>query len=647
PSLIFDLKIRFDENFTVNTDAVNSQDVLDPKSPQPNPVYFEGKPVEGPPYSQPLVTQGQITKVGAGTVSPSTNLSQLFFRIPKNAMVELNGYRQAGKFSAEFAYTDFPFEPQLLRGVGVSIYMASVPAQYFAQGMLGGNTPTPIPNAANQSYLTSVLSPTPDNVVIDGIVDECTVEHTENGDTVHIEGRDLKGILIDAWINPQLFDNLNLNQSIHKVVRDILNSDPWGAGIQVEIIPNEWFPGKGGTDAVISGKYSAFDFISLPKPASPDLLPRERMSADGKKSRSTPQGSAERLRMWDLITKYCYLVGAIPRFVDNRLRISPVRSIYDLARTVVSDPTNFQTPFANGQPRTLPSAGTAAPEKIYFRRMVFGRDLQRLSFSRKYAGASRPSIQCVSVDTSSENRGTAKLVIATWPDDAQNQQPVAQNSAQSKNPKVQQHAVAKAKTTKVSPSGTARQDVLIIPIAGFKDKNALLKIAEAIYEEIGHGEMGGNASTNNLCSFGGNADDTDLLRLLPGDPIQIVTDGAELVSRYPIVSEVNALAQKSFTAQVDAVAARVGDRNLASVYVALARNAVNELRGFYRVKDVKYTWGKGLKIDFDFENYVEIQSNMSQSTGKDIIPSARNAAPRQGTQSPTTGQQIGINSRGG
>lgn len=652
PSLVFDLRIRFDENFTINTSAQNSQNVLDPKSPMPNPVY-QGPTQSGAPLSQPIVTQGQVTKAGDTTVSPSANLSQLLYRIPKNASIELNGYRQAGKFSAEFAYTDFPFEPQLLRGVGISVYMASVPATLFAQGMLGGTTAMAVPNAAGQAYLSSVLSPTPDNVVFDGIVDECTVEHTSTGDSVHIEGRDLKGILIDAWINPQLFNNLNLNQPIQLVVRDILNSDPWGAGIQVEVLPNEW--GFTGTEAVSSqdsggtfqGGFEAnrFSSLKLPAPASPELLPRPRMSASGKRPRSTPQGTAEKMRMWDLITKYCYLVGAIPRFVDNRLRISPTRSIYDVARLVTSDPAAFQTPFANGQPRTLPSTGSgAAQEQISIRRMVFGRDLSRLSFARKFAGPNRPSVQCVSIDTSSTSKGVDKLVIATWPDDAQNTQQVAQNGAASKNPKRRQHVVTKAKTSKVSPSGVARQDILIVPIAGIKDKQALLKVAEAIYEEIGHGEMGGNATTNNLCSFGGTADDSDLLRLLPGDPIQIVTDGAELVSRYPIVSEVNALAQKTFSAQVDEVAKRVGDRNLASIYVAQARNAVNELRGFYRVKNAKYSWGKGLQITFDFENYVEVAANVSESMGKDLIAPSRGSTPRQGTTTKTSTQQIGINS---
>ncbi len=629
PSLVFDLRVRFDESFTVNTSAEESQNVLNPEQPTDRPLYQ----ASSSNIPRPLVMQGQVTEAGTQTVKPGDNLSQLLFRIPKSASVELNGYRQAAKFSADFAYVDFPFEPQLLRGIACTIYMASVPAGLFGEGMLGATSRT----AQGQTYLSSVLAPTPDNEIMIGLVDECTVEHTESGDSIHIEGRDLRGILIDAAIDPQVFANLKLNQPIHLVVQQILQSSPYGQNVEVEVVPNEWgFDGtdpvrsnKGGAFAGLAGK--SFSSLQLPSPAADDLLPRARKGANGKKSRSTPQGTAEKLRYWDLITKYCYLVGAIPRFVDTKLRISPTKSLYDVSKNTVRDP-NAATPFKDGKVRTLTTPVQENKEDLYIRRLVFGRDITRLSFGRKYAGPTRPSVKCVSIDTSSTKRGIGKVLQATWPDQA---------------PSQNQHDVSKAKTTKVSASGlVSTNDVLTIPVAGIKSHDVLLRIAHSIYEEIGHGEFGGAASTSNLYSFGGTAADLDMLRLLPGSPIQIVTDGAELVNRYPIVSELNALAQKSFAEQVNVVAAKVGDRNLASVYVAMARNAVNEIRGFYRVKNVRYSWGSGLKIDFDFENYVEVTANLSKSLGANLLKSAKGQTGKRGRVTPTSAQQNSRNSGG-
>ena len=73
----------------------------------------------------------------------------------------------------------------------------------------------------------------------------------------------------------------------------------------------------------------------------------------------------------------------------------------------------------------------------------------------------------------------------------------------------------------------------------------------------------------------------------------------------PLVSELTNQTRASFEEQVAEIKARIGDENLARVIVATSRGSIQELQRFFRVSNVKYTWGdNGIRIDFDFQNFV-------------------------------------------
>lgn len=298
------------------------------------------------------------------------------------------------------------------------------------------------------------------------------------------------------------------------------------------------------------------------------------------------------MSFWDAIVKFCYLVGAIPYFQGTQLFIRPSRSIFDQAQA--GNALN-PAPFAGGAPRGRDEmTGVPIDPPLRFRRLVYGRDILSVSFDRKMGGMARPKVvRAVGVDTSSADRGQGRVIQGFWP-------PVTAPEA--------------TRRSRVAPGGEAAQeDGINVPVAGVRDPERLVDIARAIYEEIGRGELGGSCSTQNLASFGGSNADSDLLRLKPGDGIEFLTDVRALSAQSPLVSALTDHARVPFEALVTQIKERIGDENLARVIAATSRGQVQELQRFFRVSSVTYTWSEtGVKIGFDFQNYVVARSDVTR-----------------------------------
>jgi hypothetical protein len=502
----------------------------------------------GKPVLQPLVTE-------KGTTSYVLN------RVPSSASVELPGHRPAGRFTLTFPFNDLPIDPRTVASCAVDIYLGTVRASDFAAGMRGAvNTNGTKPSVLDTSgFFGGQTNP---NLLMSGLVDEWHAEHSEDGSSVTISGRDLRGILIDTPIatdpaaGEQLLDTLNLVQPIQLVIRDLLSKHPMMPGIKVRVSLSEW----GGT---------------TPIPGA-GALPRHKRGAKNKNTggKMSAAGSPEKLSYWDLVTKLCYLVGAIPQFVGSELRIRPVRSLFDQQRAGF-DPAN-PTPFVGGIPRVIDAESGATVKPMTVRKMLYGRDIQELQFSRKFGGYQAPrQVCCVHVTP-----GRAMV--------------------QGKFPSTE---VA----TRLFASGQKSiADILYVPVADICDADRLAQIAQAIYEEVGRGEVGGTCKTKKLSSFGGDNSDPDLLKLRPGDAVEFATDVRELTKTAPLVSAYTDHMRTPFEKQVEMLAGRIGDRNLARVILATARGSINEVQGFFRVSAVHYSWGEdGLAVSMDFQNFIE------------------------------------------
>lgn len=541
PSCVVHLKIRFDEALhIVNTpDPVSAQSIA-----QKNQSLIPGTQQ---PRLQPL-----IINHGEG------NATFVMDRVPIDAKFSLPGYRQAATFDLTFLFKDLPIDPRTVRAAAVECHVGTVSAEDYATGVV---------RVEQSGIRKSILRtrdaaghPRADTIVLVGIIDEWTTTYSDKTPTVKISGRDMRGILLDSPISAETLKSLDSSQTIDAVVRKILLLHPQGERFSVAINPSEWPNGIVGA------------------PAAPELLPRHRRGArrNARRNNTRPPSDTNSLNFWDVIVRYCYLVGAIPHFVGTELRIRPSRSIFEQQRAGF-DPT-IATPFLPNQPRTVND------QQFSVRRIVYGRDVRELVFNRKFGGQQRPkTVRCVSVDLSRDSRGVGTIVSGQWPPE--------DTSTQS----------TRSRRNSVSPSNSqSQEEILNIPVPGIASAERLTEIARGLFEEIGRNELGGHCSTKNYSSQGGSNDDPDMLRLRPGDGVEFYFDNN---------LNVNTVQQAYSTPFEQAVqnVMRVtgGNEDLARVIVATARGQILELPKFFRVANVDITWknDKGFELEFEFQNY--------------------------------------------
>ena len=484
--------------------------------------------------------------------------------VPKAASIELAGYRQASKFSLTFAFQDFPLDPRTLRTVGVEIYLDAVSPQDWADGMTQGSLfDTPGKGKKRKSTIT----PSPDNLKLVGVVDSMKVEHGTGGAWVHFEGRDLKGLLLDTLVTASTLKNVQPTQNIEQVVKALVKTLPLSAGMDVQASAAATWPNR-----LVPSPHTLGDFT------------RAKMDAAGANPQTTTPGAPSKVTFWDLITNLCTVCGAVPYFIGYTLVIRPAETLFDVRKSEKDFTTGVtQTPFAGNVQRTLKAPLVKDPEQITNRVIVFGRDISSFNLERKLGGVKVPVIKCVSVNT--DVKGRDMIVEAEFPE--------ATNTL--------------GRTTSETTGGQQGQtEIIPINIPGIKSRDRLLSIARGIHQEIGRQEITGSISTKNLASFGGTNQDPDLLRLMPGDPIEIRTDASGLGVFPPPISDLTNADSQDKEQLIKTIAGKIGDERLARLFVNQQRGEIVQAQRTFKVRTVKFQWAaeSGVSIDFDFCNYI-------------------------------------------
>lgn len=548
PSIVVNFRLRFDEALQVS-------------EPIPVPQTSDGEIDAISGIDQPTTIEQDLV-VNQGDY----NLSQIMNRVPKAASIEFPGVRQAGKFSIDLDFKELPIDPRLLRSVGVEIYQGAVNPDDFATGVVQQQ-----PDGTRVSII-DIRNREPDMI---GFVDTWRTTHNDSGSMVKIEGRDPRGILLDSPFNPDLFKSVGLNKPLNEVIEGILLSHPIGKVLNKTfflLVEEEEWPGQ-----------------KIPIPLDDKGLMRPRKKAGGGDKQGST-GTAE-ANYWDIITSMCNYVGAVPYFQGRILRIRPARSIFSQLRPT----SNARSPFRPG--------GVPGPrqddnsEDFYVRKMIFGRNLQELSFERKYTGTKVPVIEVVSLDHSSDERGPGKLRSVQWP------------------PKDKE----KARINGILPQGDASQtDVARYPVPGITNEAQLEEIAKNLYEEIGRQELGGMCTSKDLASFKGDNSDPDLLNLKPGDAVEFSVDIRSLSSRSPLISEFTEYNRRSFNEQVAVIKKSLSgkalgnDENLLRALVATSRSQIIGVLNFFRASNIKYSWSGGsVRTSFDFHNFQVIRADVT------------------------------------
>lgn len=121
--------------------------------------------------------------------------------VPKSVTVSINTYKEADTFQMELDYKSFPFDPRLIRALGVTIHVRDMKSLYDAAGR------------------RQQLIPNEDDVVFTGFADEETLEFNDATRTVRFEGRDFTSLFIDA---PFPRGTVSMEQPLDVVLADLV-----------------------------------------------------------------------------------------------------------------------------------------------------------------------------------------------------------------------------------------------------------------------------------------------------------------------------------------------------------------------------------------------------------------------------------------
>ncbi len=578
PSCVVSMLIRFDE-------ALQAQ-------------WASGAFINTPPATGSTTARLNSSAALANAGEPGT---AGIARMPKSANIELPGIRKPGTFNLTFDYRDLPIDPRLVRSVGIEIYLDSVKASDFATGVVEQSSERGRASVIEPWRRISAVTPTPKNLVLKGLVDSWHVNHTSSGSIATLEGRDLTGLFLDTPLTPTLVQSIRLDQPIDVVIRNIVTQiGGWNQHLEVIAADATQWPG-GSVPYLANDSRLNLAELDAAKAASKHKQkqqPRPRRSAKfNSKPRRSTGADPDKLSFWDLVTRYCFLVGAVPTYSVVKggagfrvaLQILPQWGLYDY---MGSDTVQGLAPSPFNPVR---------PDVGKVRRLMYGRNVEELSFERKYQGITARAVEVVSYDPSSKARNSQRLLSATStlrPSYAE---------MQGVSPPLATIALPASRSS-VSPSGLTSYDaVMRIPVKGVTDPVQLQRLADGLYEEIMRGETGGNIRTKSLASFGGKNEDPDLLYLRPRDPIQIAVDIRELGARAPNVSTpLTNETRQTDAALVEEITKRTGNKVLAQAIVASSRSAAFQPQNYFRVNAVRFDWDikSGVSIAMDFHNYI-------------------------------------------
>lgn len=350
---------------------------------------------------------------------------------PKHATIHVNSYRQADSWEMTFDAHDAPFDPQLIRSAQVKLYL----------------------------YDESQGEPATDVPLIVGILDEDTMELSDNGRWVTMSGQDYTQHLIaKQWppLKGGRARRVPTGKRIDALVQDILSeADPSGTlKVKLENIAEADLPVVGASSPAGHGRG----------------VPIEQNTS-----------------YWDVIYKTVLRYGLIcfVRGVD----------------VVISKPKNLHD-YANDE----------------IKRMAWGVNVSHLTLSRKLGKERVPRIVVIAYDEDGEWINRVEYPPSGSKLDGKFK--VTPSARVSTTEKIKAAtARSTGKSAKASKTKTLKREdeYMIVPIYGVSDEKTLLRAAESMRTLIGRGERTIIAKTRDLVDIDG----LPLLNLQAGDAVEI------------------------------------------------------------------------------------------------------------------------------
>lgn len=459
PSARVRLSVRFEEFEATDT----------PTPPTKPPQLRAGK---GEPQLDIVVKNGILLlqpfgggdDIGPGAVQTTSKDARTFDIdgiVPNQASLSRNGVRTADTLELTIPFSNLPFDPQVMRAIGVEFYLGTVTEEDYQRGINGELGANGFPRNMIPDTYTDARGRMRSNMRFQGWVDEWENSFDADGEpVVNLQCTDYTRVLIDQLAPPKLV--IGADVQLSQAIAEYLANFPQFRGVGVQYLP-----------------------VGAEQPMLKDVFAK---GAFGKLTLGpSPQGN-DKLNAWDYVTDVTRATGHICH-VEN---------------TVLDDGSNVPT-IVIQRPRTLvagkfsgreddPFTGRILPSgrELLARTFVYGKNVTAFGVSRKFAKLAPTAIEvrCFSSKVK-------KTLVARFP-------------------------IEKDKRDKkLAPGDQAEQKWDVVTVDGIDDEATLRAIAQGVYESQGRGELVGTISTKNMASFGGGNPDPDILDIQAGDQIEL------------------------------------------------------------------------------------------------------------------------------
>lgn len=516
----------------------------------------------------------------------------VFSCLPQACSIERNNILDPDTAEVTLDFRDVPIDPRSIRSALVTVTIGTVDADSYQRGIIAREL------RDSDGMLVSVVERQADEELrftgsqsrFVGFVDEWSIELGLD-DTVTLKARDISALLKDERLPAGVA--IDLTKPIITGIEELLaRNDDFGKPL---------FPSARGLKIYFgTPEQFAAGKTEEKGPTPGETIAKAHKTRKGKQAKAARNGDQQD-SLWDHVVTTCQKLGLIP-YMRNFVLF-------------VTTPANVYSQVANG------------------RKMVFGRNLSDLKFSRKLGGVQADTIEMRSFDPDiGRTRWARHPVLHDEPSSG------ILNDPNSPQPTV-------SRPSKLSPTGKTSETVRVFSMPRVTDLELLQSIARQTFEEIARQEIEGSFTTDDLDSFRdpddpGTLPSADLLELQAGEPITILfapsstTAQGDPFQQTPKAGEgspANAqdLAGFTFSRRVDyltglGMSAKVAQRLAASQeQIPLA----NTFKAAY--VNLDYSVDDGISVQVSFYNYVVVRE---EEGGGDAPPAANSSSVTQATR---------------
>lgn len=489
----------------------------------------------------------QQTKPRSLVENPLDELNVLFEMLPKECEVSRNGLKDADTAKVTLDFRDLPIDPRCVRAALISISIGTVDADSWESGVLRQRA------RETDGSLESLVERTPgEELAFDspttfvGFVDEWLVDFSEDGDTVELTCRDISALLRDKRLYEAA--RVNLEVPIDQGIQELIDLLPETRGLRVVY--------GTPTDPRNPSATTVRGAAPVPADSLPDLYKSPKKKGQKQKRQNTDEP------LWDHLQGVCAKLGLTLSLRGFTLYIL--------------------------EPRVLFSSFVGA------RKMLWGVNIEKLSFARKLTGRKNDTIEVRCPDPSIGRTRWARYPVV-------GDEPKSGVLGLAGSP---QPAVTRANN--VTPNGSASESVQVLSVRGVTDLAVLEQIARTTFEEMARQEIEGSMQTNEIDSFESKAAG-DLLQLQPGEPLVVAIAPPNDSEVSPSGSSLQELQAQS-AARRQQYLEGLGMSPQSARRLAVAQEQA-QLINVFRASNVNITWSAedGVSMDFDFYNFIVVR----------------------------------------